>query len=98
MGCSLLNHDLSENIHVIPSSTCNCGFHDETVDHFVLSCPNFNTQRNLMSNELQQRGLIWNRDITNILLFGDKESSIEKNKEIFDIFHTYIITTERFKA
>jgi hypothetical protein len=40
IGCSLLNYDLWENLHVIASPKLNCIMNEnETADHFFTRCP-----------------------------------------------------------
>jgi hypothetical protein len=96
MGCSLLNHDLYMNIHVLPSPACACGYYDETVMHYFYSCPTFNTERNKMKIKLQARGILWNKNIVNILLYGDKTYTYNLNVKIFDIVHEFMAATKRF--
>ena len=95
MGCSGLNFHLFNNLHVIPSPECSCGYEVEDPVHFFFFCPQYDTQRRVMMQALLQ---IQNIDINiHTLLWGDENLTIDDNKRIFSSVQTYITETSRFK-
>ena len=88
VGCSALNYDLFNNLHVAESPSCHCGFHSETAAHFLLDCPLFANQR---VHLYQQVSVIKNDGMCiNSLLYGDDTLDVEDNCGIFDAVHSFI--------
>ena len=79
-------------MHVIDSSKCDCGFHNETPRHYFLECPLHAGSRMNLLNEINQ---LTDCNI-NIILFGDRKLNLENNKLIFQSVHKYMKDTHRF--
>jgi hypothetical protein len=95
IGCSKLNSDLCNRLHVIESPTCTCPAGvDETAEHFLLSCPKYLAERQIMLNSLAQLNHV-NPNL-NLLLNGDPTFPLLHNAEIFKVVHSYIAATKRF--
>ncbi len=92
LGCSKLNSHLCNNLHVIPSSTCNCGNEDETPIHFFFTCPLHNEHR----AELHNTFIHLTTFTLHTVLYGDNTLSLNENKLLFDAVHTFIKNTNRF--
>ena len=92
MGCSKLNSDLFNNLHVLDSPWCHCRASSETTEHYLLSCHLWTNQRDIMIDSIQ--GLM--PVTTDNLLFGNREVSLEVNKQVFMAVHKFIIDTKRF--
>ena len=92
IGCSKLNSDLCNNLHVTDSSQCDCGALVENAQHYFLECPFFNENRISLFNQIGELTII----NTNILLYGNAELNMDENKRVFDAVHEYIISTKRF--
>ena len=90
----MLNVDLCNNLHVIPSPQCHCGFENEDALHFFFNCPIYTQQRIQLFNSVTQ---IANFNLENIL-FGVPGGSFKQNKVIFDAVHKYIMDSGRFKG
>ena len=52
IGCSMLSHHLCDNLHVIPSPRCQCGWNCEDPYHFCFDCPLFAEQRVKLCHEI----------------------------------------------
>ena len=89
IGCSKLNNDLFNNLHVIGSPSCTCGAQYEHVEHFFLYCPQFNVIRCYLI------GVVMRIDIDHIL-FGNPDYDVESNKRVFQAVHQYIMDSQRF--
>ena len=95
IGCSKLNSHLCNNLHVVPSPQCPCGFANEDPRHYFFDCPLFNVQRLELFHELQNIG---NVDIdVNTLLWGDQALSMPVNVRIFTAVQKFIADTARFE-
>lgn len=96
IGCSLLNSDLHNNLHVIASPNCFCHLGvPETAKHFLLVCPLYQIPRTSLYVKLL--------DIPNLptinetmLLYGVKTLSDQTNLTIFKYVHHFIHETNRF--
>ena len=96
IGCSFLNHDLCENLHVIPSPKCNCILNEnETPDHYFTTCPWYTFDRRILYAELLN---IQNLPPINakLLLFGTTLLDAGANLKIFKLVHHFITKTTRF--
>ena len=91
-GCSKLKYDLFHNLHVVDSPACQCGYHHETAEHFLLYCPQWHEYRLPLFAVVQNIFPI----TTVNLLFGSREVNIEENKVVFSAVHRFIKNTERF--
>ena len=92
IGCSKLNFDLCNNLHVIENSICTCGFPNETSQHFLFDCPNYPNQRITLFDSINNITCI----SLDILLFGNPDISLELNKRVFAAVHAFIIDSHRF--
>ena len=89
-------HNFQESID--PMCSCNSGI--ETTAHFLLHCPNVNTQRQTLFDKIatiDANILIENENnIVNILLFGKPNSEDRFHKQILNASIEFILSTERF--
>ena len=58
--------------------TCSCGYTAETLEHFLLHCPLYNSIRNKTISKLDEN----ERNIST-LLFGNDKLHLETNKNYF---------------
>lgn len=92
--CSALNGDLFHS-NLVPNASCLCGHGNESVEHYLLDCPNHVLHRNTMLTNI--RHLAGNLDINpEILLNGSLQLPNETNSNIFQIVQKYIKDTCRF--
>ena len=82
MMCSPLNDHLFSHIHVIESPTCLCGYRRENNKHYLLDCPLYANEREVMLAELSSLNF---RPTTKNLLFGNNDYSDEINSKAFKI-------------
>jgi len=80
---------------------CNCGSGIETTVHFLLHCPNYNTQRQTLFDKIatiDDNILKENEDIfVNVLLFGKPNIEDCINKKVLNATIEFILSTERFE-
>jgi hypothetical protein len=98
IGCSLLNSDLCNNLHVIQDQNCPCIMGvPETAKHFLTECPWYMIHRIEMYAKLFD---IPNLPTINeeLLLFGDKTLTDTTNLLIFTYVHHFISKTSRFDS
>jgi hypothetical protein len=92
IGCSKLNNDLCNHLHVINNPYCQCGQAIENAKHFFLDCPLYTPERDILINHIQR--------ITDItvehLLYGNSLLSLADNKRVFDAVHDFIKNSKRF--
>ena len=87
---------------IIQDPICsNCPINiNETSTHYLMECPAFAAQRDEMFRglrELLPPSIINNnKNCVNALIFGITTESIEQNKKILSIVHTFILETHRF--
>ena len=89
MGCSTLKQHLyGKNFAENPY--CCCG-EIESTEHFLLKCPQYTHLRNAYIQNLPL-------DVTlNLLLYGNKDLSLDINKEIFKAVQCFIVKSKRFQ-
>jgi len=92
MKCSKLNHHLYL-LHVIDSPACPCSHNYEDSNHFLLQCPLYFHDRNIMLHNI--RSLCTLHISSDILLFGSEYLNLETNKKLFEFVHTFISSTGR---
>ena len=92
IGCSKLNADLCNNLHVINDTRCSCGHPNENPYHFFFQCPLFDQDRDILMRDIQG---ITDMTVQN-LLFGNADLTLEENKRVFDGVHKFIVNTRRF--
>ena len=90
--CSSLNHHLFVK-NIVPSSLCLCGS-QETTYHFLLICPLFTVQRQLMLSSVKVLTDVTLRN----LLYGDTTLTEEQNKTMFDAVHIFIQMSKGFDS
>jgi len=85
-----LNNDLVSR-HVATDASCDCGFQSETVKHFLLDCPSYHEARLETIHTLPNH-------IINVphLLNGDRQFSLELNRNIISTVHSFIERSGRF--
>ena len=91
MQCSKLHYHLFL-LHVRASTNCICGYNREDVSHYLLYCPLYFQDRNVMIHEINNLGVDVN---VNVLLYGSDDVDIDTNKKIFDAVHSFIESTGR---
>ena len=92
--CSSLNQHLFKR-NLVESPNCVCG-ETESNEHFLLECPRYNLiRKNLLSTIRNCTTLLANVS-TDLLLFGDRELSVQNNTTIFKAVHEYIKKSKRF--
>ena len=89
MGCSKLNQHLFHN-HLIENSSYATSHPVEDPTHFFLNFPRYAAIRIELVNTV---ALI----TTAVLLYGNTELDIDKNKCIFGKVHKFIVLTCRFE-
>ena len=94
LGCSGLNYDLFNNLHVINSPFCSCGTRIvETSHHFLMECPKYLQLREQMKNKIIRVSEFQ----YDVLLHGNNDLNYKDNCLIFDAVHEFIINTSRFR-
>ena len=94
LGCSGLNYDLFNNLHVVTTPFCSCGIRvNETAYHYLMVCRKYITEREDMKNKIMP--------LTEFkfqtLLHGDNNLNYQDNCSIFDAVHTFMCNTSRFR-
>ena len=77
--------------HLSENSRCDCGYQDETSEHYLLDCPNYVYARNATINTLNP-----NHIKLHLLLHGDRNLSIKINTCIISTALNFILLSERF--
>ena len=91
MSCSWLNGHLY-NLHVIESPTCNCGHNNEDTNHYLLDCPLYIYERNILFGKIRNDGITVITE--QILLYGAEESSFDTNASLFGIVFEFLEKTD----
>jgi hypothetical protein len=90
------NADLNLNLYdrnLEPSPTCLCGAPEESTEHFLLDCPDYDSERIDLQNNIGPGVQI----TTILLLKGDPNATEDTNLKIAKATQKYIIATKRFK-
>jgi hypothetical protein len=95
MLCSTLNDHLFSQIHVIDDPQCPCGHNRETTKHFLIDCPLYNVERNIMFRELQ--ALKFDPTCKN-LLYGNTLYDLKTNTKAFLSIQAFIQMSGRFNT
>ena len=93
LGCSKLNYDLCQNLHVVLHESCSCGHNCEDATHYLLKCPNFTIQR----NQLIQQVIKYTSFTVRTLLWVDAKLNLNQNTEIMKSVHKFFVDTARFE-
>ena len=87
----LREHKFKHNFQDTLNPLCNCGLEVETTVHFFLHCHNFIAERetllsriNDVDNNIRNKS---DKDLTQILLFGDQNLNEEMNTVILNSSH-----------
>ena len=98
----LREHRFSKNFNC-PSPLCKCGLENETTEHFLLRCPNFNVPRGVLIQNvlkiLEKNDIPCPTDdeiLCQILLYGHKSLPDNANSSILANTINYINKTKRF--
>jgi hypothetical protein len=90
------NGDLNLNLYernLEPSPTCLCGAPEESTQHFLMECPDYDHERTDLRNKIGA-GIQVTRDL---LLKGDPNLTDNTNSRIAIATQEYILETKRFK-
>ncbi len=77
IGCSKLNNDLFNNLHVVDSPSCICGAPYENAEHFFFHCPRFYNIRQTLLDDIQG---IMPINVDH-LLYGNADYDTQSNEE-----------------
>ena len=102
LGNSALNAHLFSN-GCISSPLCSCGTSNETVEHFLLSCPRFAALRvTLLTFAAHKLGKNWlyssKTHKIRSLLYGCAHVDFQTNTCLFKAVEMYIIQSARFTS
>ena len=95
-------HKKSHKFPDTPDDACLCNIGAETTQHFLLKCPIFNTQRNLlfqavnpviMANNMNNLN---DRDMVKLFLYGHEKLKFYENQSILRVVMNFIGMTSRF--
>ena len=99
MEMSNLNSHLFA-IQKVASPSCSCGYYNETINHYVLRCPNYTNQRNILFQNLAE---ILSPDFENKLQQEQLETLVfGKNiggcggRQVASHFQNYLLQSKRF--
>ena len=93
MLCSPLNDHLYSFIHVVDTPSCTCGHPRENNKHFLLECPLYMNERNVMIQNLEEINF---HPSLNNLLYGNGKYIEEKNTKAFIIIQEFFRDSGRF--
>ncbi len=77
------------------SPRCFCGHRCENICHFIWYCPIYKELRQLLLSELHKLNLLVPVN-SDLLLYGNKDLSLDCNLYIQKLFSNYIIKLKRF--
>ena len=92
--CSSLNQHLFKR-NLVESPNCVCG-EIKSNEHFLLECPRYNLIRKNLLNTIRNCTTLLANVSTDLLLFGDRELSVQNNTTIFKAAQEYIRKSKRF--
>ena len=93
IGCSKLNYDASLNLHLPDvEPVCVCGAKYEDVNHFFMSCPNYNDIRRNLKQSVTS---VTKFDLKTVL-HGNQELDVDEKHVVFDAVHKFILESQRF--
>ena len=98
----LREHKFSHNFQDTVNPLCSCSLELENVEHFFLRCHHFNQSRFNLKNELQlidpNISYLPDKELTQVLLFGNSKFSSEINTKILQSSIKYIENSKRFEG
>ena len=96
----LREHKFKHNFQDTINPLCNCSINVESTEHFFLKCLNFNHQRQILLDSLNNLGIdivdYQDSDLVDILLFGSPDFDDLSNQQILLNSIVYITSTNRF--
>ena len=95
IGCSPLNSDLFNKLHVRDNPSCTCdNTTAETVEHYFIRCPKYTDIRAILSAAITD--INYASFDTATILYGDPTLSPNQNGTILNHVHQYITSSKRF--
>ena len=99
----LRSHKETHNFRDTPSDICQCGTGVESTEHFLLLCPNFARQREilfstinlLLNSKKQDLNSLDNAAKIKLFLYGTEQLDFSKNKQVLNATIYFIQLTER---
>ena len=99
----LRSHKKTHNFRDTPSDICQCGTGVESTEHFLLLCPNFARQREILFSTINLLLNSKNQDLNSLdnaakiklLLYGTEQLDFSKNKQVLNATINFIKLTER---
>ena len=97
----LREHEFYHNFHDTLDPLCSCRLNSiESVEHFLLHCPNYSTYRCYLFDDLRQKEILILpfscSYLVQILLLGNNKFNFATNKEILSCVINFIINSKRF--
>ena len=93
-------HKRRHNFLDTPSDLCSCNTSSKTIRHFLFECPNYQSQRRQLLGPIStiygRHNFDECRINSNVLLYGNKDLTIEENKRILFSTLKCIEATRRF--
>ena len=96
----LREHKFKHNFQDTINPLCNCSLSVESIEHYFLDCANFNDHRHVLMNSLFNIDNSFinmpNKELINLLLYGNPKFSNQINHQILSASIFYILSTNRF--
>ena len=93
-------HKMRHNFTDTTTEKCDCTTGNETVEHFLLKCPFFHTQRTKLITSIKsiliEKDLLYLASDVHLFLYGSPLLNVTANKKIVQSVISYIIETNRF--
>ena len=90
-SCSILKADLFK-VNLVSTQNCSCGHPIEDSYHFLLQCPNYRAQRNILFAKL----INYHPLTKDKLLYGDVNLAESENRQIFTSVQKFLLSSKRF--
>ena len=90
MQSSNLNYHLF-NFHVVDSPSCRCSYKCEDVNHYLLQCPLYASERQKLLSVVEQICVA----NVEVLLFDSSKHSFDENSVIFKSVEMFILESNR---
>ena len=98
----LKSHKISHNFQDTTDDLCGCSLNAETTLHFLLKCPNYNIQRNILFQIVNPILTLYNLnnindvELVRVLLYGDIKFKFHENQSLLKETINFIDKTLRF--
>ena len=96
----LREHKFKYNFQDTLNPLCSCSLTVESTEHFFLCCLNFNQQRQILLNSLNNLGIniatYHNKDLVNLLLYGNSNFDDLKNHRVLLATISFLTSSNRF--